>query len=153
MDPNGITIIFTLVCCAKETLEQISRNRREQKRLAEEERVRLEDEKERMKRAGTKVTTESFMKWRTSFLKEIAELKAARVTEAQKRAEKDKKNKLTGRQLFEKDKTLAKSDAAFMEEGDVVVDLDLFEDELEGLDLEDDEEVNLVVAGFSDEDD
>ena len=45
-----------------------------------------------------------------------------------------------GRQLFERDSSLAISDATFFEEGDVTVDVALFERELENLDIGDEED-------------
>lgn len=50
-----------------------------------------------------------------------------------------------GRQLFERDHSLAKSDATFMEEGDVDVDIALFERELV---ISDDEDENDVLRNI-----
>lgn len=49
-----------------------------------------------------------------------------------------------GRQLFERDHSLAKSDATFMEEGDVDVDIALFERELVITDDEDENENDVL---------
>lgn len=49
-----------------------------------------------------------------------------------------------GRQLFERDHSLAKSDSAFVEDGDVDVDIALFERELNISDDEDDNENDVL---------
>jgi hypothetical protein len=51
-----------------------------------------------------------------------------------------------GRQLFERDATLATSDAKCIEEGDVAVDMSLFEQELGNLDIEDEDEEDVMRA-------
>ncbi|KAJ3235160.1 hypothetical protein HDU81_000754, partial [Chytriomyces hyalinus] len=123
-----------------------------------------EDAAERAKYAGTKVTPEAFLEWRTKFLREAAteEKKAALAAvggansagaKALQRAEANK-GKVSGRALFEKDKSLARSDITLMAEGDVAIDSTLFEGQMDGLDEEDEEEEeNAVLAGFNEDDD
>ncbi|KAJ3230921.1 hypothetical protein HDU78_007994, partial [Chytriomyces hyalinus] len=122
-----------------------------------------EDAAERAKYAGTKVTPEAFLTWRTKFLHEAAteEKKQALAAvggansagaKALQRAEANK-GKVSGRALFEKDKSLARSDITLMAEGDVAVDSTLFEGQMDGLDEEDEEEENAVLAGFNEDDD
>jgi hypothetical protein len=53
-----------------------------------------------------------------------------------------KKNKPTGRQLFERDANLALSDVKMMDDGDVAVDASLFEDE--DVITDSDEEVSVA---------
>lgn len=63
---------------------------------------------------GTPVTKESFLVWRDRFLKEnVGNLKgpASQLGPAQK------ESKFTGKQLFEQNKALASSDAAFADDG------------------------------------
>ncbi|KAJ3382224.1 hypothetical protein HDU92_004880 [Lobulomyces angularis] len=72
----------------------------------------------------------------------LLDLPASKLLEA-------RKGKLTGRQQFEKDKTLINSDTGFMGENDVEVDLDLFD----GLDLgSDQDEENEVLKNFTEDD-
>lgn len=69
---------------------------------------------EKVLEEGTPVTRETFLAWRNRFLKEnVGNLKgpAALLTPAQK------ESKLTGKQLFEQNKALASSDAAFADDG------------------------------------
>lgn len=80
---------------------------------------------------GGPVTPATFLEWNTKFLAEIQLSKA----------QKDKKiveidgSKLTGRQLFEQNKSLINSDATFGDETDIVIDEGLF-DGLDDLDVE-----------------
>lgn len=60
-----------------------------------------------------------------------------------------KEVRMTGRELFEKDNTLAKSDVGLLADTDMVVDVDAYEKEDRN---EEQEEVNAVLAGFSDDD-
>ncbi|CAG8473196.1 1953_t:CDS:10 [Ambispora gerdemannii] len=95
---------------------------------------------------GTKVTVASFLEWREKFNKEKAEKERIEKGTAAYKRDEAKKLKATGRQLFEQDATLAKSDATFMEEGDVTVDTSLFEHEDLGSDESsgDEEVLNLI---------
>merc|ERR1712156_1010488 len=106
--------------------------------MGEEERQRikeLEEEEERKKLEGTKVTIESFLAWKADFDAEMA------VMRKEKEAAKKDKNKKSGRELFMTDKNLVESDIKFLAEaGDeaVTVDESLFED-LDDLDLDEDQ--------------
>ncbi|KAF8778244.1 RWD domain-containing protein 1 [Argiope bruennichi] len=83
---------------------------------------------------GVRVTVESFMTWKAKFDQEMAELKKLQAKE------EVASKKLTGRELFEKDKTLVDSDLKFLQdEGEVKVDESLFQ-ELDDLELQEDEE-------------
>jgi hypothetical protein len=79
--------------------------------------VREAEEIEQKRFEGTRVTVETFLKWRTAFDKEMSELETK-----DKQKEIDSK-KLTGKELFEKDDRLNDSDLKFLEDGDVAVDL------------------------------
>ncbi|KAJ3077456.1 hypothetical protein HK102_005223 [Quaeritorhiza haematococci] len=154
----GMAMVFHLVDSAKESLEELIRTRMDNWTKVEEERVRAEEEAERNKYLGTKVTSESFHDWREAFMKERADAAAKEAAASStgrggSKSDGGKGNKLTGRQQFERDRTLAESDMALIDEGDVTVDLELFEKEMEDLDLEDEEEENAVLAGFTDDDD
>ncbi|CEJ01715.1 hypothetical protein RMCBS344292_15736 [Rhizopus microsporus] len=121
----GMAMVFSLVMIIKEELDNIVLDvKRAEEELVKEKR-RKEEEAEQAKFVGTKVTRESFLDWKKKFDAEIAEKDA--VARAQKA--KELKGKLTGRQLFEQDKTLAMSDAGYMDEGDVSVDVSQFDKE------------------------
>jgi len=150
----GMGMVFTLSSQLKETLDNLAVERKEQKEREEEERRKREEEEERKKHEGTKVTVESFLAWKAKFEQEQKELEEENQLKQKKKNEfKKVKNVLTGRQLFEQDTTLLDSDKAFAEEGDVEVDLALFEDEMENLDISDEEdEDEYVVANHLTED-
>ncbi|TPX56206.1 hypothetical protein PhCBS80983_g04680 [Powellomyces hirtus] len=161
----GMAMGFTLAASAKEIAERLLTERAEREAEEAAKRVAAEEEAERLRHAGTRVTAVTFDQWKAGFLGEIAAiLRSGRggedqLTPAQRSAAavaglldpvKAKGGKLTGRQLFEKDRSLASSDMAHMEDGDVTVDADLFEG-MEDLDIdeEDDEEgENSVLANI-----
>jgi hypothetical protein len=150
----GMGMVFTLSSQLKETVDNLVIERKEQKEREEEERIKREEEEERKKHEGTKVTVESFLAWKAKFDQEQKELEEENQMKQKKKNEfKKVKSVLTGRQLFEQDTTLLDSDKAFAEEGDVEVDLALFEDEMENLDLSDEEdEDEFIVANHLTED-
>ncbi|KAH9381712.1 hypothetical protein HPB48_010531 [Haemaphysalis longicornis] len=106
----GMVMIFTLVSAATEWLnlhrEDVKTNKAEAKRLAKEE----EEAAERAKFEGTRVTVECFLAWKQKFDAEMAEIRKREKTLIAS-------GKLTGRELFEKDKNLIDSDLQFMQEG------------------------------------
>ncbi|KZC12486.1 PREDICTED: RWD domain-containing protein 1 [Dufourea novaeangliae] len=124
----GMVMVFTLVSAAQEWLncqwDKIKLNREESaaKKLKEEE------EAERKKFEGTRVTVETFLSWKEKFDEEMG------YTKRREMAEREGK-KLTGRELFMTDKTLDQSDLKFLNDGDAVkVDESLFQS-LDDLDL------------------
>ncbi|KAH9368218.1 hypothetical protein HPB48_009567 [Haemaphysalis longicornis] len=106
----GMVMIFTLVSAATEWLnlhrEDVKSNKAEAKRLAKEK----EEAVERAKFEGTRVTVECFLAWKQKFDAEMAEIRKREKTLIAS-------GKLTGRELFEKDKNLIDSDLQFMQEG------------------------------------
>ncbi|KAL7289231.1 hypothetical protein TKK_0017169 [Trichogramma kaykai] len=132
-DNLGTVVVFTLVSAAQEWLnvqwDQIKVDREEHaaKKLIEEE------EAERKRFEGTRVTVETFLCWKEKFNEETGINKKRAI------AEKEGK-KLTGKELFMTDKTLFNSDLKFLEEGETVkVDESLFQN-LDDLDLDDDDD-------------
>ena len=131
----GMAMVFTIVSAG---IEWLGEKNDQLKREAEEEKARikeLEEEEERKKLEGTKVTIESFLAWKAEFDAEKAQERSA------KEAAKKDKNKKSGRELFMTDRTLLESDIKFLAEaGDeaVTVDESLFQD-LDDLDLDDEE--------------
>ncbi|KAI3633203.1 hypothetical protein MIR68_008741 [Amoeboaphelidium protococcarum] len=101
----------------------------EQKRLAEEQ------EAERKRNAGTPITEETFRAWKEKF---NAWRNAQKHQRQQQQIAADS-NKMTGRQIFERNIALATSDGADDDESEVVVfDKSAFEDEV--FSSEDDQE-------------
>ncbi|CAG8486937.1 2915_t:CDS:2 [Scutellospora calospora] len=137
-DSIGIAMVFTLSSFLKDSLTTFVIERQEQRKKVEEDRIRKEIEEEQAKFQGTRVTIASFLEWRENFEREIAEREKTTKSLTLLRKEELRRNKLTGRQLFEQDEALARSDVTFMEEGDVTVDISLFEREFD-MESEDDE--------------
>lgn len=133
----GMEMIFSLVSSAQEWLNV---KWDEHKNALEEQRVRRlreAEEVERKKFEGTRVTVETFMKWKLEF-EEQTGVNAKRILSTA-----DSK-KLTGKELFMRDTTLNDSDIKFlMEAGDsienVKIDESLFQN-IGDLDIDDDED-------------
>ncbi|KAF9168679.1 RWD domain-containing protein 1 [Actinomortierella ambigua] len=121
----GMGMVFSMASMAKEALTEVIVSNKERREREAEERARLEMEAEERAKAGTKVTPESFSAWKQKFDAEMSEKE--RIEKGLRREQDPKLSKPTGRQLFERDHSLAKSDAAFVEEGDVDVDITQFE--------------------------
>lgn len=106
---QGSVMIFTLVSIASEWLVRRMEEDAQRKQEAEDRRKQEIEEAENKKFEGTRVTVESFMKWKLEFDAEMFLLK-------KKKLEKEKSSKLTGRELFEKDQTLNESDLKFIDD-------------------------------------
>lgn len=129
----GMVMVFTLISVVQEKLNTLLEQQAQGEIDAIDEKKREEDEAERKKFEGTKVTVETFLAWREKFEADMNDIKR------QQGLLVKQSNKLTGIQLFQKDHTMDDSDVKFLEdEGDkVAVDESLFQD-LEDLDLDDD---------------
>jgi len=132
----GMAMIFTMVSMLQEELYQVISEGKQARIEAELAKVRLAEEAENRKFKGTPVTVELFLSWKMKFDKEMAD----KEQEAKGRIKTDGKPKLTGRQLFEQDQTLASSDASYMEEGDVAVDITQFDKEERSLQADEEED-------------
>ena len=131
----GMPMVFTIVSAVMEWLGETNDRLKFEAEEAIRKQKDLEEEEERKKLEGTKVTIESFLAWKAEFDAEMAAKKG--VVELTKK-EKMKKN---GRELFMTDMTLNDSDVKFLAEaGDVAITVDesLFED-LDDLDLGDED--------------
>ncbi|KAH8243324.1 hypothetical protein KR032_006565 [Drosophila birchii] len=145
----GMEMIFSLVSSAQEWLNE---RWDEHKFHLEEQRVQKlkeVEEEERKKFEGTRVTVESFMKWKLDF-EDTTGIAA-------KREKNNVSKKLTGRELFMCDNTLNDSDIKYLLEAgenieNVKIDEALFQD-LGELDLDDDEDDEDWVPGADDDDD
>ena len=100
----GFTLISSLTMRVEELVDEVARQE------AEEERKREDEEKarEEARFRGTPVTKETFLEWRMGFEAEQAERRKAVVDPAA--------GKMTGKQMFEKDASLAKSDASLLDD-------------------------------------
>jgi hypothetical protein len=118
-------VIFTLASHLSEQLSIQSENRQTRQRESIERKHREETEAEQKRYQGTQVSVETFIKWKVKFDAEQAELsKAVKIDESEPK-------KLTGRQLFEKDRSLYDSDIKFIsgegrrDDRSLIVTLDL----------------------------
>lgn len=101
-------VIFTLASTLSEQLSIQAENRQIRERENLERKVREEEEAEQKRFEGTRVTVESFIKWKVKFDVEQGELnKTIKIDDTELK-------KLTGRQLFEKDRSLYDSDIKFI---------------------------------------
>ncbi|KAL1743955.1 hypothetical protein HDZ31DRAFT_39795 [Schizophyllum fasciatum] len=147
----GLAMVFTLVSTLRERLSDLVRERAERHRAAEHEKERLAIEAEEAKTRGTPVTVESFKAWKAKFDAELA-LKKAKAEEERLKAMTPKEReeykriqgRLSGRQLFEKNKNL--EDESLLEEGGTSVDISQYERSRE----EDQEEEDHVTWSDSD---
>nr|CAG4635769.1 EOG090X0F6V [Artemia franciscana] len=104
----GMVMIFTLVSIAQEWLAE-SLDLEKTRIQEERERIRTEaEEAEKRRFMGTPVTVQNFLSWKEKFDAELASMK--------KVEKEDKDRKLTGRELFLRDKTLIESDLKYLEE-------------------------------------
>ncbi|KAH9063458.1 RWD-domain-containing protein [Lactarius vividus] len=149
----GMAMTFTIISQLREQLSSFIRTRSERRKkdARELERKALEEEEARTR--GTPVTVKSFTEWKIKFDREVSlrkmrteEEKLKTMTAKEREEFKKIAARLTGRQLFERDKNLATSDTSLLEEGTVSVDISQYE---RVTDKEDDEEDRLE---FSDSD-
>ncbi|KAJ3517152.1 hypothetical protein NLJ89_g688 [Agrocybe chaxingu] len=128
----GMAMTFTLVSHLREQLSLLVRANIEEERRAEAEKERLALEEEEMRTRGTPVTVESFKSWKAKFDKEIAfnraqeeEERLKAFTPKEREEWRKASTRLSGRQLFEKNKNL--EDENLVEEGSVSVDFSQYE--------------------------
>lgn len=84
------------------------------------------------------MTIESFMAWNAKFL---TEMEAGKRQAEQEKKEKEPLSRLTGRQLFEQNRSLITSDMNYTDANEAIVEVDIgaFEG-LDDLDINDDED-------------
>ncbi|KAG9011048.1 hypothetical protein FRB94_008971 [Tulasnella sp. JGI-2019a] len=130
----GMAQTFTIVSTLVDALGAMVEDRVKKKQMAKEKKEQEEVEAELKRLQGTPVTPASFLAWRDEFKKRKQVQKRARDEEKMrdmtgKDREEFKKiqSRLSGRQLFERNKDLATSDAALVEEGVEAVDITKFE--------------------------
>lgn len=101
-------VIFTLASHLSEQLSIQAENRQIRHRENLERKQREEEEAEQKRFEGTRVSVETFIKWKVKFDAEQMEL--AKII----KTDDGEPKKLTGRQLFEKDRSLYDSDIKFI---------------------------------------
>ncbi|KAJ7774650.1 RWD-domain-containing protein [Mycena maculata] len=128
----GIAMTFTLVSHLREQLSSLIKTRAEKRRKEEMEKERLVLEAEEARTRGTPVTPETFRAWKINFDQELASAKKARedeklrgITPKEREEIKRMVGRLSGRQLFERNKNL--EDETLLEEGTVSVDISQYE--------------------------
>ncbi|OCF35763.1 hypothetical protein I316_02255 [Kwoniella heveanensis BCC8398] len=126
----GMAMSFTIASAAKEALALLIVERFRKEQEEDDRRAREYEEAEAKRTRGTPLTPEAFNKWRKAF---TAEIKAKREKEEEDRVKamipkereewRKRKERPTGRALFESSATLATSDEGLYEEGVEEVDL------------------------------
>ncbi|CAD6886087.1 unnamed protein product [Tilletia controversa] len=160
----GMAMVFTLASHLREELTTYLRRRVQE---VEDKRQQVRDaeiEAEQQKFRGTAVTTERFAEWRKKFDAERAAAKAAEddalmkgLNAKEKEEFRRMRNKLTGRQMFQRDGPEGKVSAVEELEGEEddgeEVDWSLYTREArQGHRPEDDEDEGRIVIDLSDED-
>uniref|UniRef100_A0A9J2P7N6 RWD domain-containing protein n=2 Tax=Ascaris TaxID=6251 RepID=A0A9J2P7N6_ASCLU len=134
----GMPMGFTIVSALQDHMGSLIEEENAEKAKAEEMKRKEEEAIARKKLEGTRVTVESFLAWRQKW---DAEMKLLKEKDIMAR-EAALAGRLTGRQLFLRDTTLSLSDVALIQGDAIEIDETLFDEELEGLEIEDsDEEV------------
>lgn len=142
----GTVMVFMLVSDVVEWL--ITKSEKEAEELEQEKEKRQKeveaDEKKRFD--GTPVTVQTFLAWKAKF---DAEMLKSRMEQQKQQQQAEASKGLTGREMFETDKTLAESDLNFVEDLDQnqieallhnIEEMDLQDEEGEDFELEYDEE-------------
>ncbi|CAH1799919.1 unnamed protein product [Owenia fusiformis] len=128
----GMVMVFTIVSAVQEKIHDLVEETKSKKFDEKLAAIRKQEEEEKKKFEGTRVTVETFMAWKQKFDAEMAEIK-------KQQGKKEKKVKgFTGYELFMTDHSLDDSDMKFFEEEEeeaVKVDESLF-DNMDDLDLD-----------------
>ncbi|KAF2255764.1 RWD-domain-containing protein [Trematosphaeria pertusa] len=101
----GMAMVFTLVTTLKDSAELLISERQNAKQALKEIEAQKAEEEENRKFQGEAVTRESFLRWRESFRREMAEeeLKRKEAEEAEDKSKKKtakEEKKLTGKELW-----------------------------------------------------
>lgn len=132
----GMAMVFTMVSAIEEWLhEQLTAKASNSTRLTSCQKSPARYEEAALTLRGGPVTASSFAGWLKKFTAEQASLKAAQGGKSEGGIQK-----LTGRQLFEKNKALATSDITFGDDEGLVFDDEELYEGLDDLQLEEEEE-------------
>ncbi|GBE82336.1 RWD domain-containing protein [Sparassis crispa] len=142
----GMAMTFTLVSQLRDQLLSLVQSRAKRRKEEEHEKERQALEVEEARTRGTPVTVESFNQWKATFDKEMTvrkarddEEKSKALTAKEREEYKRLQTRLTGRQLFERNRDLDVSDDNLVEEGAVSVDISQYDRTL----TEEEEEVTF----------
>ncbi|KAJ2608046.1 rwd domain-containing protein [Coemansia sp. RSA 1365] len=134
----GMAMVFGMATDLKEIAAQLLVEKTKELKRLKDARLQKEIEADRAKFVGTLVTRENFLQWKERFNAEMslrdATLADSSVDDSRSSAARRLGTKaagggkLTGRQLFEQDKSLAASDSTYFADGDASVDTRLFND-------------------------
>jgi len=127
----GMVMTFTMVSVAIDWINRLSERKATEMREALEQKRREEEEAEHKKFEGTRVSVETFMTWKQKFDEEMHSL------DTTFKARQELSKKLTGKQLFETNKSLIESDLQFLDDGDQDIDTDVRVDESLFQDMDD----------------
>ncbi|ORY32153.1 ubiquitin-conjugating enzyme/RWD-like protein [Naematelia encephala] len=126
----GMAMTFTIASAAKEALSGIIAQRIRKAQEEDDRRTKEYEEIEARKTRGTPLTPEGFEKWKRSFQRELEEKRAREeedrirsMPQKEKEEWKKRRDRPSGKQLFETSHTLATSDEALYEEGVTEVDM------------------------------
>ncbi|KAI6039053.1 hypothetical protein EDC04DRAFT_2688854 [Pisolithus marmoratus] len=117
----GMAMTFALISYLREQLSTLAEARISLRIAEEREKERLALEAEEARTRGTSVTAETFKAWKTE------EEKLRAMTPKEREEYKKIGTRLTGRQLFERNRNLAHEDDSLMEEGTVSVDISQYD--------------------------
>ncbi|PIA17690.1 RWD-domain-containing protein [Coemansia reversa NRRL 1564] len=134
----GMVMVFGMATDLKEIAVQLLVEKTKELKRLKDARLQKEIEADRAKFVGTLVTREIFLQWKKRFDTEMS-LRNTTLTDSSaddSRSSATRRlgtkatvgGKLTGRQLFEQDKSLAASDSTYFADGDASVDTRLFND-------------------------
>ncbi|QRV72834.1 hypothetical protein RhiJN_15722 [Ceratobasidium sp. AG-Ba] len=130
----GMAMVFALVTHLREALVTTIQKRIQKEKEIEQEKERQIMEAEAARTKGTPVTVDSFKAWKIKFTAEMKGLqereeeeKLKTLTPKERDEWKKSRTKPTGRQLFEKNRDLATSDANYIEEGVTSVDVSKYD--------------------------
>ncbi|KAL7420615.1 hypothetical protein Q5752_004566 [Cryptotrichosporon argae] len=126
----GMAMTFTIATAAREALAAVVRTRLVREQEADDARARQYEEEEARKTRGTPLTTERYLAWRAAFR---AEIKRRREKEEEDRVRalppkeredyRKRRDRPSGKQLFETSKVLANSDEALYDDDATEVDM------------------------------
>lgn len=145
----GMSMIFTLVSALKEEVILLLDERIHRIENEKAQRTAAIEKEEQKRFEGTKVTAESFTAWNQKFKLEMAKKKRDEDEALRKQIMKAGgvvEKKLTGRQLFEGDKSLAESDLRIGEATDIEFDFSKFDKTTRNRDDDEEEEVRHWAA-------
>ncbi|KZO91706.1 RWD-domain-containing protein [Calocera viscosa TUFC12733] len=155
-DSLGMAMVFTLVTHLQSSMSTLVQGRVEELQRVEQEKARIEAEAEAHRTRGTAVTATSFAEWKEHFNAQMRrrtdkdeEERMRGMTPKEREEFRRSKTKLTGRQLFERDRNLGKEEEVLGEEGVESVDISKY-DRTAALEEEEEEEGTGITFDDSD---